>query len=411
MNERPRLRPLRIQPAGGPDGDLVVFHDPLDLADTVQTNQAVAFLLTLLDGERTVDDVLAFWVENGHPAPPRQFIEDLVDDATERLLLDGPPFRAALAQALAEYRAQPARPMAHAPEAYLAEPAACGEYFDELFRRGRALCPTRDARPPRGLLVPHIDFGRGGPAYGAAYDALRATSATRFVIFGTAHQACLPGGGALGTFTRLAYDTPWGPVPVDEELLDAVVQGYRERFRQPDELFAEELLHRDEHSLEFQCVWLRYLFPERPITVLPILMGPLHDFYDQGAESVDGPDGLGPLLDALYAAIEGREDVCLIAGADWSHVGPRFGGVAPVEEADLEPIAARDETALLPWLRGDLDGFFGAIAADDNPQHVCSLAAMYALRALLPEAEAELLRYDQAHDPAQTVTFATALLR
>ena len=62
-------------------------------------------------------------------------------------------------------------------------------------------------------------------------------------------------------------------------------------------------------------------------------------------------------------------------------------------------------------LSGDPEAFLASVAADGNARHVCSISNLYLLRSLLPEADIELLRYDVALDPQQTVTFASALLR
>ncbi|MBI5835530.1 MAG: AmmeMemoRadiSam system protein B, partial [Armatimonadetes bacterium] len=343
---------------------------------------------------------------------PIDFVTRFVDELTGHLVLDGEPYRAALAQAMADYRAHGTRPMTHAPDGYPDDPRQCAQLLDMLLARGRAESRTLLEGPVVGLMAPHIDLGRGGVVYGAAYDALRATEADLFIVLGTAHSStCWPEEPPLATFTRLDYDTPFGPVTTDQAFIDAVASHYAEAGGDADDLFRDELVHGQEHSVEFQMLFLRHVLGDRPFTAVPILMGSLHDYFEHPDE-LDGDDGLGPILDALYGAVTARGgQVCIIAGADWAHVGPRFGADQPVSEEQLQAIAEGDEAPLLAWLQGDLDGFFEAFACNDNAQNVCSVAGLYALRALLPEAKAELLRYEQAFDPEQTVTFAAALLR
>ena len=61
-------------------------------------------------------------------------------------------------------------------------------YFDPPEGAGDGPPPS-GATEIRGLIAPHIDFHRGGPAYTWAYRELRARSAADlFVVFGTCHS-------------------------------------------------------------------------------------------------------------------------------------------------------------------------------------------------------------------------------
>ena len=412
MSSAPRLRPLEPIAFEHEGQRYVAFRDPAELTPPVELPQAVAMLLTLFDGQRDIAAVIGRWHELTGEHLPIDFVTRLVDELTEHMLIDGEPYRAAQAQALAEFRALGVRPMVHAPDGYPDQPAACARLLDSLLAKGRAESRTLGTGPVRGIMAPHIDLGRGGVAYGAAYDALRDSEADLFIVLGTAHSStCWPAEPPLASFTRLDYETPFGPVTTDQRFIDTLVEAYDAAGGDAEELFVDELVHRGEHSVEFQMLFLRHVMGDRPFTAVPILMGSLHDYFESPGD-VGDDDGLGPLLDALYTAIEAHDgQVCLIAGADWAHVGPRFGADEEVTQEQLQTIAEGDEEPLLAWLEGDLDRFFGAFACNDNAQNVCSVAGLYALRALLPDAQAELLRYDQAFDPEQTVTFAAALLR
>ena len=123
--------------------------------------------------------------------------------------------------------------------------------------------------------------------------------------------------------TRKAFETPFGPLEVDREVLDAIVR------RSPEDLFAAELAHRGEHSIEFQAVWLQYLRHragggERRI--VPLLTSFVHECLARG-KSPGGAAGRRRgarrrVRDAM-ATIPRR--YCIVAGADLAHVGPRFG--------------------------------------------------------------------------------------
>src|SRR5690606_26568728 len=122
---------------------------------------------------------------------------------------------------------------------------------------------------------------RGGPAYAHGYKALvEGTDADVFVVFGTAHVSP----ASLFTLTRRHYDTPLGPVPTDP----AVVEKLAERLG--DGVFGDELVHRDEHAIEFQAVWLRHLFGDRPISMVPILCSSLYGLAAGGLRPEQEPE-------------------------------------------------------------------------------------------------------------------------
>src|SRR5207245_3905829 len=136
-----------------------------------------------------------------------------------------------------------------------------------------------------------------------------------FIAVGTDHV----GADHPFTLTRKHYATPLGRVDTDVALVDALAARLG-----GDELYADELHHRTEHSIEFQALLLRYVLPaERPITILPILCGSLHRSREAGRDPSADPF-VARFLGTLGELTAARR-VCLIAGADLAHVGPRFG--------------------------------------------------------------------------------------
>src|SRR5690606_5163468 len=129
--------------------------------------------------------------------------------------------------------------------------------------------PPKDA-PPIAVIAPHIDFRVGGETYGPAYNALRRSDADTFVVFGVSHQM------SYDSFMISSKDfqTPLGTLPTDREFI--------EHFRAalPFELTRDETAHRREHSIEFQAVFLRHIFPDRDIRIVPILTGSLWEYVE-----------------------------------------------------------------------------------------------------------------------------------
>lgn len=288
-----------------------------------------------------------------------------------------------------------------AGEAYSDDPDTLRHELDSYFTAADGPGAQERGAPDSrvlGVLAPHVDLHHGGPMYAHAYRALAdGSDADLFVLLGTTHA----GTRSLFTLTRRDYDTPLGPVPTDERLVNALVTELG------DKLVHEESAHDEEHSLEFQAVLLRHVLGDgRRYTVLPVLCSSLYELDDPSrCEEVDR------FVDALRRLTRGRK-VCYVAAADLSHVGPLYGDDAPPTTDALERLAAADRESLDLFVRGDAAGFFRQVSADADTRRVCGLAPMYAFLRLTGGRASRLLGYSQwrAADDDSTVTYAAAVL-
>jgi AmmeMemoRadiSam system protein B len=226
------------------------------------------------------------------------------------------------------------------------------------------------------------------------------SDADLFVIFGTCHA----GMAHPFALTGKDYESPLGPVAVDR----AFVESLAARARQ--DCFGAELAHRIEHSIEFQAVFLRYLFDgRRDIAIVPVLTSFAHEALARGRRPEDDPR-VPRFLDALAETIaaSGRR-VALVAGADLAHVGPRFGDPEPVTPLELARIADEDRAMLAAVEAGDPAAFFESVAGDDDRRRICGLSPIWTLLAALGGGRGELKRYAQWPDPQGVVTFASVI--
>jgi AmmeMemoRadiSam system protein B len=293
------------------------------------------------------------------------------------------------------------RPAAHAGSAYARDPSRLRQVLASFFHHpegpGGLPIPVKAASRLVGIVAPHIDLDRGGPAYAHAYRALAERSdADLFVIFGTAHVSP----DELFTLTRRHYDTPLGSIPTDSDGL-AILQ--REL---GDRIFQDEGVHDEEHSIEFQAVFLRYLFPHRHITILPVLCS---SFYGLAAAKLRPSDepAVERFLNALAAATRGRK-VTYIAAADLSHVGRLYGDAAGPTPAQLQDIERRDLESLKRATDGDADAFYDHVAPDANTRRICGLTPIYMLSRATGGVPGRLVKYAQWHGPKEesAVTYA-----
>jgi AmmeMemoRadiSam system protein B len=406
----PCLRPVEAFPLTLEGQDVICLRDPSGVTDAVlAVPRGLAAILALLDGTRSLLDVQAEIMRRHGELVPRSALETLVEALDQHCLLEGPRVEAERRRLADAFRATATRAAAHAGRAYPDEAGAAARALDELFlgRNGLAPVGPTGEGAPVGLIAPHIDFGRGGPAYARAYHAVGAAAAVDcFIVLGTAHAGL---DGHAFAATRKAYDTPFGPLAVDDEVLEAVVR------RAPADLFAAELAHRAEHSIEFQAVCLAYLHRNgaaaQTVRIVPILTSFVHECLARQRDPAEETEVMG-VLDALRGAMAAvPRRYCVIAGADLAHVGPRFGDPAPVSRERLRAIEAEDRTLLALVARGDAAGFFGSVAREGDRRRICGLSPIYALLATLPPCDGQLLSYGQWPDPQGTVTFASLVFR
>ena len=402
----PRLRAVEAFAATVDGHEVICFRDPSGVTPAVLTvPRAVVEILALFDGHHSLLDIQAELMRRHGALVPRSQLEALVEQLDEHLFLEGDRLVAERARLATAFQASPVRPAVHAGKAYPGEAGSLAEALAGYFTHPEGPGPVGPPGPTRlhGLVAPHIDLHRGGPAYAWAYRAVaEAEDVDCFVVLGTAHAGL---DGQPFAATRKAYDTPFGPMPVDEEVLDAIVR------RSPIDLFAAELAHRAEHSIEFQAVCLRYVAAgrqrDREVRIVPVLASFVHECLAGRQDPAEEPRVAG-VLDALQAAMASvPRRYCVVAGADLAHMGPRFGDPAPVSKTELTRIEAEDRALLDRVAQGDPAGFLAEVRRDGDRRRTCGLSPLYATLRLLPGATGRLLSYGQWPDPEGVVTFAS----
>jgi AmmeMemoRadiSam system protein B len=402
--DRPRLRALEAFPVEQDGLRLIGLRDPSGFTEEVALLSIPALdIVSLFDGEHSLAEIhRVVSARHGQQAPALEEIAGFAARLDDAGFLDSPRFAERQRRIEETWLASPSRPAAHAGGAYAGEAEALRSEIDGFFvdPEGPGLPEAGAARPRlRGLIAPHIDFHRGGPTYAWAYRALlERADADLFVILGTCHA----GMEDPFTVTLKPYETPLGPAAVDRGFFEALQRRYR------DDLLASETAHRSEHSIEFQAVMLRRLLGDRPFTILPVLASFLHEaVWTGGAPEAD--PRVPRFLDALGESIAGSSlKVCVIAGVDLAHVGPRFGDALANTPAFLERVAREDRKMLEPVIAGDPAAFFESVAADGDSRRICGLSPIYAFLRALPGVRGELLRYSQWPDQQGAVSFCAA---
>ena len=401
--EYPRLRAIEAFPIEHEGERFLALRDPAGYApSTVMLPGPLVEIVALFDGAHSIVDVQAELARRHGEIVPRSQIESLVESLDGHGFMDSPRFAERRTAIDGEYLAAPVRPAAHAGGAYAGEPEPLRADMDAFFTDPHGPGPVdwaRSGNRVRGAIAPHIDFHRGGPAYAWAYRRLaESCDGDLFVILGTCH-AGMPDPFAL---TLKDYATPLGPAAVDRPFVEALAK------RAGQDCFGSELAHRGEHSIEFQAVFLRYLYAtRRDFTIVPILASFAHEALARGHGPEHDPR-VPRFLDALAETMAtcGRR-VVVIAGADLAHMGPRFGDPAPIGSGELVRIEREDREMLGAVEGGDAGAFFEAVARDGDRRRICGYSPIYATLRVLGQPRGDLHRYARWPDPEGVVTFAS----
>lgn len=400
----PPMRYVDVFPVDHEGERYVCLSDPQGyVEEQLMLSGPAFFVAACLDGAHDAAMIQrAFEAQFPGARVPEAQIHEVVNYLDESgFLLNGrfAQMRDALEQT---FRQSAIRPAYFAGKGYPAAPEELRAFLEDLMGECFAPAPAAEAAPLKCLIVPHIDYLRGAEAYAAGYRRLFGAGKPDTVfIFGVAHA----GATAPFVLTRKAFDTPFGALRVDEDVLhrlEAVCDW---------DPYAEELVHRTEHSIEFQAVMLGAYYGTN-VKIVPILCAAFSD--DPAMRS---PGTLPQVARFLEVCREIAQDperrVSVIAGADLAHVGKRFGDDFEISEPILQDVEARDTEDLAHAHACAPEAFYGSVMQDENARRVCGLGCIYAaLKCVEGQAlQSELLHYGHAPDPAGgIVSFASLQL-
>jgi AmmeMemoRadiSam system protein B len=416
MSDYPRLRAVEAVPIEQDGKTLVCLRDPLKFAPPLVFSPVGYFLLSHLDGQHSFLDIQEAFSRQFGQLLLSEDLKDFIDTLDRNYYLQSEGFAAHRDAVVHEFRGRRSRGAAHVGTVYKADAAELKTQIDGFFT-----APTGPGRPsarhgaaaPRAIVAPHIDFHRGGPAYAWAYKSLaESAGADLFILLGTSH--C--GGANPFILTFKDFETPLGLVETDKDFVRRLEQSCG------DHVFADEYLHRDEHSLEFQVVLLKYVAqlraalarePERPFKIVAILVSSFHgSVLRQILPEREQPVQrfLGGLRE--LAEKETRR-VCFVAGVDLAHVGREFGDHEPVTEDFLKWVEAEDHKLIDRLAALDAHGFFHEVAKDQDRRKICGFAPLYSLIHMLGDSAGDHLKYSQAFTPetGSAVSFASMIFR
>jgi AmmeMemoRadiSam system protein B len=387
LTQKPQLRNVEFQPVLYAGQYMWLLHDPLELTDyQLILPPALAQMLAYCDGtlepmeiQAAVSAKLGIQVELG-------IVQETLRQLDEACLLENDGAREAKSALLKTYREQPYRQPALAGLSYPADPVELSKLFAD-----HAQHDTLTSWLPwhgRGIISPHIDYHRGGPVYAQVWRRAEAAvkEAELVLIFGTDHM----GSNGSITLTQIPYATPFGVLPTDPDLVKELANAIGPN------VFAEELHHRKEHSIELSAVWLHYIRGQNPCPMVPILCGSFHKYVMNGHHPTKDP-ALSAFVETLRVATAGKR-VLAVASVDLAHVGPSFGDAFSMDESRRSAVAASDSSLIEAIRQGDTARFYDEIARVKDQNRICGFSSIYLMLQFLGQVQGEEIAYE--HCPA-----------
>jgi AmmeMemoRadiSam system protein B len=387
------------------DGQSTIFvQDSQRLTEGVFIPTAVfARIVSFFDGTHSIRDIQYEAMSQYGELVYTEQIEGVVRELDGAYLLESPRFHAALERLKENFRKGSVRPAFFPGKSYAADPSELQSQLRAYFADpgGPGGEPRdRQIKGLKGIMAPHIDFQRGGPCYAFAYKALaEAHEADLYVILGIAH---VPSDGQL-ILTLKDFETPLGVAKTDRDFVNAVSN------QCSWDVFQDEFLHRSEHSIEFQILFLQSVLGSRKMgKIMPVLCGSFDRYLLEGRLPEEDPS-VSEFFNAIRsAAASSGKEICFIAGVDLSHVGLQFGDTRPADGLLRSQIRQGDLEALEKVMSLDAEGFFRLVERDQNGRRICGFPAIYVLLRIMRASRGEMLKYDQGPTPdgQSVVSFA-----
>ncbi len=397
--DKPKIRPLLAFPVRNGAHERIHVRDPEGYSDAaIEMERPTYLLITLMDGTRDVAALQeAFHQHTGVQVPDGQ-IRELIANLSRICFLQDDIFRALQRRVEESFHRADTRPATLSGTAYPEAPLELAAFLGNCFADA-AIPPAADGAVS-GIIAPHIDIRQGGRCYAEAYGRIAESGARSAIVLGTAHA---PIGGHRYAICPKGFETPLGTLPFDTEALEALEADTGIDWTEG------QLGHRNEHSVEFQAVFLKYLFTDREIRILPVLCNSFADLLDGEAGPRQDPS-IARFVEAVAKYVAARRgEVLVIAGADLSHIGPKFGHPNPLDKTDLAELRDYDHALLRHVAAGNPDTFFREIQRERDRNNVCGVPNIYTFLRIFEGLKGQLLRYEQYFEPptASAVSYAS----
>lgn len=404
MMDYPKLRDLEAIPTQVEGKDVICLRDPFNYSEQMLViSPNIFFIVNLFDGKHSKSAIQLKYTEKYHEPLPINDLCGIIEKIDSHLFLHGERFETFQTKLVSDFKQQTIRFATHAGTAYESDTGKLTDQISGYFKTDEILKTNSgngsDSGEVIGIIAPHIDVRRGGESFAIAYNEIdNSSDADVFVILGTAHY---PTKNYFALIQK-DFETPFGLIETDKELLASLTSNGNKT------LFDDEFIHKTEHSIEFQLLFLQYLYRnKKKIKILPILCSSFDETIKNNISPKDIAE-IGDFISLLKESIAScGKKVCIIASADLAHIGLRFGDPRAASENELKTLSDEDLQLLGFAENINPEGFYEIIKAEKDRRRICGFPAIYTFLNVINAKKGKLLKYEQNSDnKGSTVTFA-----
>ncbi len=397
----PLRRVLDIMPSPDTSRPGLLIRDPMRYTESMLYVPPAWILgLQCLDGEHTELDVQEILTRARGTLVYGEEVRQFIGVLREHGFLESEEFHRLREEKQRIFREGRERLAVHAGAAYPNTAAEVRQTFENYF--GAVEVSEGPPAGVCGVAAPHVSPEGGRNCYAATYrrlGAVPALAARTFVVLGTSHWG-MPGKFGL---TRKPFVTPLGTLQVDTDFVDLLEHHGGEA------VSSDDYCHVIEHSIEFQCLFLQYVFGAE-LTIVPILCGPLLPCRENGSARQQD-QATEQFFRALGDLAEKRRDQLFwVLGIDLTHIGRRYGDpfTAIANRGQMLDVAEQDRRRLDLVCAGDSQGFLDLVGEEGDELKWCGYSTLYTFMRAVGQVRGRVLRYEQWNiDPQSVVSFAS----
>ncbi len=255
---------------------------------------------------------------------------------------------------------------------YPARPGECEKAIREFLKD-----PSVTGEAPEnavGGIVPHAGwFFSGAIACNVIHALARAGPADTVVLFGMHLHAASPGYLMLSG----AWETPFGPIPIDSELAEGIARDFDFKVETSDRFTPD-------NTIELQLPFVKYFFKD--VQLLPVGVPPHPDALAVGKALADLANRAG-------------KRIRILGSTDLTHYGSNYGFTSKgIGSNALDWVKTENDAAIIDALTG-MNPHEVLSVAQSRQNACCAGAAATAL------AAAKALGADQAHCLAYATSY------
>lgn len=369
---------VQIIPVKQNGASYVYFYDQLGYASS---DFALPFssqtILSLLDGNRSVNDILKF-SNNGISA---EEVLDYVRFLDKNALLYSDYLKSRAEEIESQYEQSDVHHSNTAGISYPEDAEELALYLDEAFKE---ISDSESVSDAKALYAPHIDPRVGLKSYVEAFSAIRNLKPKRVVILATSHYSgYYPDYYEEHPFviSRKNFKMANGEVKTDREAID--------QLREISGVTLHDRAHRIEHSIEMHLLFLNHIW-KHDFKIVPVLVGGFDElFYMKNGHRGEQLRGFASKIRETFS----DEETFFLISGDLAHFGRKFGDQKAAEEM-FDDVRAFDHKFLKAGEAANADSMLQLMSEKYDTYRICGFPPLFTFINAFSHLKGKILNYD-----------------